>query len=211
MEQLGFAMIPSWPSRSCGIDLRDDQRDVGVHAPRRRVVDDRCAAGHRGRGELARRTGSCREERDVDALERGLVRFADLVGLAVDRQHPAGRSLRGEQPQFPNREFTFVQDLDHRPADDAGGADDCDGEVSAVHRRHGSARTYWVRARREYSGQGGRTEGWRCPGTLCRHGTPRAIRRLGSRMERYASHQAPPPLLERRPFHQRVAGRPLER
>ena len=59
--------------------------------------------------------------------------LADLVGLAVDRDGPAGRSPGGEQPQLPDGELALVQDLDHRPPDDAGGADDRDGEGVGWH------------------------------------------------------------------------------
>ena len=47
---------------------------------------------------------------------------------AGDRQHPPGRAARGEQPQLADGEVPLGEDLDHRPTDDAGGADDRDGE-----------------------------------------------------------------------------------
>ena len=59
----------------------------------------------------------------------------------VDRDGPPGRPAGGKQAQLPDREFPLVEDLDHRPADDAGGADDRDGEGLPCHVGHGSAIT----------------------------------------------------------------------
>src|SRR5207247_2656420 len=52
--------------------------------------------------------------------------------------------------QVADGELPFEKDLDHRPPDDAGGADDRDGEVLACHVGHGSAVTVAGRAPREY-------------------------------------------------------------
>ena len=70
---------------------------------------------------------------------------------ALDRDRPAGRPLGREQPQLADGKLPFEEDLDHRPPDDAGGADDRDGEGLACHVGHGSAVTVAGRARREYS------------------------------------------------------------
>ena len=91
--------------------------------------------------ELGRDVGAGREERDVDALERVGDRLADLERAAVDGHGPPGRSPGGEQPQLTDRELPFVEDLDHRPSDDAGGSDDGDGQGLTVHEGLGSART----------------------------------------------------------------------
>ena len=132
---------PGWPSRSSGLTC-DTTSGIGrVHPPRRRVVDDGRAAGDRGGRELGRDVGAGREERDVDALERVGDRLGDLERAAVDGHGPPGRSPGGEQPQLTDREFPFVEDLDHRPSDDAGGSDDGDGQGLAVHEGLGSARS----------------------------------------------------------------------
>ena len=56
---------------------------------------------------------------------------------------PAGRSPGREQPELPDGELALVQDLGHRPTDDAGGADDRDGEGAGGF-GHGSATfRYW--------------------------------------------------------------------
>src|SRR4029078_7065770 len=69
-----------------------------------------------------------REEGDVDPVKRLADGLADLVGLAVDRDRPPRRPAAREQTQLPDGELALVEDLDHRPADDAGGADNRDGE-----------------------------------------------------------------------------------
>ena len=45
---------------------------------------------------------------------------------------PAERA-RGKEAQFPDRESALLEHPDHRSADDAGGADDRDGEGFRVH------------------------------------------------------------------------------
>ena len=51
---------------------------------------------------------------------------------------PAARGpLRGEQPQLGHRERLLEQDLGHRPADGAGGADDGDDQGIGVRFGHG--------------------------------------------------------------------------
>ncbi len=90
----------------------------------------------------------------------------DLVGRALDRNGLAGGSLRGEKAQLADGKLPFEEDLDHRPPDDAGGADDRDGESLACHVVHGSAVTVAGRAPREYISEVGwfrwRERGGRC-------------------------------------------------
>ena len=64
----------------------------------------------------------------------------DLERPAVDRHGPPGRPPGREQAQLTDRELPLVEDLDHRPSDDAGGSDDGDGEGLTVHGGRGSAR-----------------------------------------------------------------------
>ena len=123
------------------IDLGHDERDVRLHPPGGRVVDDRGAASRCGRCQIARDVRAGTEQGDIDAIEGLGDRFGDLDRLATDRHAPSGRSAGREQPQLPHREVAFTEDLDHRPTDDAGGADDRDGEWFAVHPGHGSARS----------------------------------------------------------------------
>ena len=74
------------------VDLRDDERDVRVHPPGGRIVDDRGSMGHRGRCQLHGDVRAGREERDVHALERLRHGLADLEIAAVDETfRPADR------------------------------------------------------------------------------------------------------------------------
>jgi hypothetical protein len=50
------------------IDLRDHERDVGLHSKRAAVVDDERAGAHRIGREGTAPVGASGEERDVDAL-----------------------------------------------------------------------------------------------------------------------------------------------
>src|SRR5690606_19663844 len=103
------------------------------HPPGARVVDDgRAARGGLGRELLADVTAGG-EQRDVDAVERLGRRFDDLVGLTFDGHGSAGRPAGGEKAELPDGELALVEDLDHRATDDAGSADDRNGERSWVH------------------------------------------------------------------------------
>ena len=63
-----------------------------------------------------------------------------------------GGATGGEQAQLADREVPFGQDLDHRSTDDAGGADDRDGQ------RAGFSRT-WLHSMRAGLGRGEYTSG----------------------------------------------------
>ena len=78
------------------------------------------------------------EQRDVEAARVGGGGVLDgdalpTVGAGV-RQHGAGRALRGEEPEVADREAALREDLAHRDADLAGGADDADVEGARAHR-----------------------------------------------------------------------------
>ncbi len=88
------------------------------------VAPRRAASGARRLGRVA--TGA--EERDIDAVERLGRRLPDHVLGAIDYDLASGASGAREQAELPERERALEQVLDHRPADDAGGADDRDGE-----------------------------------------------------------------------------------
>ena len=141
VEQFGLATIPGWPSRSSGLTCETTSGIVGSirHADElsMTVAPRATAAGASSRRDI----GPGREERDVDAVERLGDGLADLERPAVDGHGPSGRSPGGEQAQLTDREFPFVEDLDHRPSDDAGGSDDGDGQGLVVHEGRGSART----------------------------------------------------------------------
>ena len=142
-------MIPGWPSRSSGLTCETTSGIVGsirqADELSMTVAPRATAAG----ASSLRDVGAGREERDVDAVEGLGDGLADLEGPAVDRDGPAGRAPGGEQAQVTDRELPLVEDLDHRPTDDAGGTDDRDGEGLTVHegtapplcRRYGHGRS----------------------------------------------------------------------
>ena len=138
------------PLAVVGVDLADDERNVRLHAPGIRVVDDRGSTGGRGRGQLARNVGAGGEERDVDTLESLGRRLADGQGPSVGAHRRPGRATGGEQPQFADRKVAFGEDLDHRSTDDAGGADDRDGQ-RAWFSGHGSTQVIRYKASAEYT------------------------------------------------------------
>ena len=92
------------------------------------------------------RTARYRRPRRLRALPR------DLDGRPPTRRRPAGRARGGEQAQLADRELALEEHPDHRAADDAGGADDRDGEGFASSCRAWLRYGLWSgRARREYT------------------------------------------------------------
>ena len=110
------------------VHLAHDERHVRVHSPRGRVVDHGRASSGRLRRECLRRVRAGAEQRDVDALERVRRRLPDLDRAPVRRDRSTGRPAGRQQPQLPDREGTLAEHADHRPTDDAGGADDGNGQ-----------------------------------------------------------------------------------
>ena len=70
VEQFGIGDDALVPGQVVRVDLADDERDLGVHPPGRRVVDDGGAALGRFGGEAPGGIAAGAEERDVDAVER---------------------------------------------------------------------------------------------------------------------------------------------
>ena len=99
------------------VDLADHQRHLGIHAPRRRVVDHRCAGGGELGGEHLRRGGAGREQGDVETARVGQLGVLDHDLGALPRQRRAGRTRRGEEPDLVDREVTLRQQAAHHTAD----------------------------------------------------------------------------------------------
>ncbi len=127
------------PREVVGVHLAHDERDRRVHPPGTRVVDD----GGATLGGLGRERGGCvtagAEQRDVDTVERLGCRLADRVHGSRDIDLRARASLAREEPQLGVREGPLDKRARHRPADQAGRADDGDGEGLGDHVGHGSA------------------------------------------------------------------------
>ncbi len=135
-------MMPSWPSRSPGLtcDTTSGMSTSMRHADELSITvapAGRGGASLRGHVARRRRTARCRRPRTLRASPRRSRR------LPVDRDGASCGATGGEQAEVRERKLAFVEDLDHRPPDDAGGADDGDGEGSAVHEGDGSAQ--WLK------------------------------------------------------------------
>jgi hypothetical protein len=109
------------------VDLRDDERDLGVLPPGAGVVDHgRPGLGEAG-GVLTGGAATGGEQGDVDALQvlgggRGDVLDDDLRAAELDLG--AGGPGRGEEPDGVRRELALGEDGAHDAADLAGRADD---------------------------------------------------------------------------------------
>ena len=123
-------MMPSWRLEVVGVDLADTTSGTPGsmrHADELSITVAPRAAAWGARSREMSAAGA--EQRDVDAVERVAVGLPDLDRSGRSTcDGPAGRPPRGEQPQLPDREAALAEHLDHRPTDDAGGADDGNGE-----------------------------------------------------------------------------------
>ena len=98
--------------RVFGIDLRNDQRHVGVHAETTRIVyHQRSVSGYRA-GELARHAAARRNEREVYSAEI-VVMLQPLYRQFPSAEHAglACTALRAEQQKFVHGEIVFFEDF----------------------------------------------------------------------------------------------------
>jgi len=118
------------------VDLRHDQRDLGVHPERARVVHGHRAVAGRDRRPRRRDLIGDVEHGHVDAVERVLAERHDLGLAAPDRQPPPGRPGRGDQPDLAPDVLPGGEQVKHHRADRAGGADhgQCRPQTSPAHR-----------------------------------------------------------------------------
>jgi hypothetical protein len=103
-----------------GVDLRDDQRYVVVHAPVAGVVNDGCARRDDLRRPLGADRSAGRGEDEIELLDRLLAHRLHGHGLALPLDLPAGRALGGQRPQLGDGEVAVGQQLEDRRADEAG-------------------------------------------------------------------------------------------
>ena len=137
-------MMPSCAAASSGLTWLTTSGTSGLHPPGVRVVDHDRAALSGFRRELVRDVPPPAEKSAMSTPLEGVRR-----GLADRRWRPPYRwSGRPAGPTraggLADRELALDEHLDHRLADDAGGANYRDGERAAVggvrHRGHSSAR-----------------------------------------------------------------------
>ena len=111
------------------VDLRNDERDLGVHAPAGRVVDD----GDTGRGKArSLRLGqgrSGREDGDVESRRVGGLRVLDDDVLSVERDDLAGTSSGGKETDLVDVELAVDEKLTNDGSDLTGRSDDTDARA----------------------------------------------------------------------------------
>ncbi len=112
------------------VHLGDDERNVGIHAPRRGVVHDDGASRGEARGEFLGGRPARGEQREVDPrkVRGGGVLDDDL--LVPPRERRARGPCGSEVAHRRAGEAPFPQEAAHHGADLARGADDGDDEVA---------------------------------------------------------------------------------
>ncbi len=116
-----------------GVDLGDDEGDVGVHAEGAGVIDDD-ATGLGGEGcELAGDAAAGAKEGDIDAGERVRFEFLDGDCLSLEGEGFADRTGGGQEGELAKGEATPFERLDHLEADGARCTDDCHVRI-AIHK-----------------------------------------------------------------------------
>ena len=140
-----------------GIDLRDRQRHVGVHAEGAGVVDAHRAVRSRLGDERSRHGTPGADERHIDPAQEVQRQLAHLVRLASEGHGGARGPRGGERQQLVDGEATLLEGADHLPADGPGGTDDSDlhdafqpnsgPRARSVNRWRCRARIRWHRGR----------------------------------------------------------------
>ncbi len=113
-----------------GVDLRHDQRDLGVHAEGPGVVDDDRPLGGGDRRPLGGHLVGHVEHRDVDAVEGFRGERDDLDLRAADDELAARRARGGDQADLAPHVLAGREQVEHDGADRAGGADDGEGGLA---------------------------------------------------------------------------------
>ena len=126
-----------------GVDLRHDQRHVGVVAPAGGIIDDDAALRADLRRPILGDGGARRHQREIDAAEVELLEVAALEPLVAEGDFDAHRAARGEGEHLVGGELALGQDIEHLAPDIAGGADDCD---LVTHERSPNLRARGARA-----------------------------------------------------------------
>ena len=128
VEQLGLAMIPSCQSRSSGLTCDTTSGTSGSMRQALELsitVQPRFAASGASSFEVP--PPALKSAMSTPSNASGVARLHDDVP-AVDRDGLPRRARRREEAQLRVRELLLEEDLDHRPADGAGCADDGDDE-----------------------------------------------------------------------------------
>ena len=111
---------PLVPSRRLRIDLGHHERNIRIHAERRRVVDHHRTRFDRSRRKFFRNGPARAEQREVDTRESIRRQFAHLDRRTLEIELLAGRLGRSEQGQLAHRKFSALQHAHHFDAHRAG-------------------------------------------------------------------------------------------
>ena len=104
------------------IDLRNDQRHVGIETEGGGIVHEYRARLDDGGGKLPRDVVFGRAEHDVHALKGALAGLLDAHGLLLPRKHLARAAAARQQMQLRNGEVPLGQNAHHLAPDRAGRA-----------------------------------------------------------------------------------------
>lgn len=118
-----------------GIDLRDDERHLGVHPEGRAVVHDDSAASNGGTRVSAADASSGAEERDIDPFENPRRReVLDGVLAVLEGDALARGALAGEEAEAAVGEVAGGDDAEELLPDGARGAHDGHGRAVLAER-----------------------------------------------------------------------------
>ncbi|MCY1298559.1 hypothetical protein D9M70_480500 [compost metagenome] len=111
------------------VHFRHDQRHFGVVAPGRRVVDDDAALLADLRRILERNSAAGRHQADIGIGKIVVFEVPDLEGLVAKGNFRALGAGGSKRDHFIRGKAAFGKDVQHLPADIAGGACDCNLET----------------------------------------------------------------------------------
>jgi hypothetical protein len=136
VEQFGLAMIPLWFLQRLGVDLRDDERDIGSIRSAELLSITRQPA-LTASGARARVTVPPAAKNATSTLPKtpGFASSTVSVRPLNTTVRLADRPGRGEEPERGNREAALLEEAQQLLTDGACGADDADREgCRLVHR-----------------------------------------------------------------------------
>ncbi len=130
MEQFGLAIdvFFSEAFHRIGVDFRNDQRNVLIVAPGRRVIDNDATLRTDLRRPLLRYIATGRHQADIGIGEIVILEIGNLQRAVAIGHFRALAACGSQRNNFIRRETTFRQDVQHFAPDIAGGACDCNFE-----------------------------------------------------------------------------------
>ena len=109
-----------------GVHFRHDERNVGVVAPAGGIVDDDAALRADPWAPLLGDGRARRHQGEVDAAEVEILEVAAFEALIAEGHLDAHRPARGDGEHLVGGKLPLGEDIEHLPADIAGGSDDGD-------------------------------------------------------------------------------------